>query len=374
MATASESLGERIRQPFRSIGGRIREQLRRVKNSEQFLSGWDRFRYARQDLSARLPKVHGVAYIFILPFYLLFGAFLAFPVVYTLYLSFFEYQGFSDDVIATVPLLGWEIPRIAQLEFVGLDNYIQLLSGISFEIETFVFIPYVSPVADNLFWQALFNTTYIFVFQVPIMIGLALALALALNSALIRLKGIFRTLIALPVAANIVAYSTIFLLLFNESGFLNSILATFGVEGPAYLRSQFWARWTVISAVTWRWTGYNMIILLAGLQTIPQHLYEAAEIDGANRWEKFRYVTLPQLRPVLLFVVVLSTIGTFRLFAEPFVITEGGPSNATITIVQYIYRLAFDRFTLGLASAATYIFIFIVSTLSIIQIRYGGGD
>jgi len=103
--------------------------------------------------------------------------------------------------------------------------------------------------------------------------------------------------------------------------------------------------------VTWRWTGYNMIILLAGLQTIPQQLYEAAEIDGANRWEKFRYVTLPQLKPVMLFVVVLSTIGTFKLFAEPYVITGGGPTNSTITIVQYIYRQAFVNFNLGYARA-----------------------
>lgn len=357
-----------------SIRERVRESVRDVRRSDSVRNGWDRVRLARQDVSNRLPRIPGVAYLFISPFFILFTLFLAFPVIYTLYLSFFEYQGFSNETLFYIDLgfYRFTLTRIAELQFVGLDNYAQLLTGVSISWSTFLFIPYPMPHAENLFWQAMINTTYIFIFQVPIMISLALALAVALNSALIRFKGILRTLIALPVAANIVAYSTIFLLVFNEAGFLNTILATFGIEGPAYLREKFWARWTIIGAVTWRWTGYNMIILLAGLQNIPQHLYEAAEIDGANRWEKFRYVTLPQLRPVLLFVVVLSTIGAFRLFAEPFVITGGDPTNTTMTIVHYIYIVAFQRFNLGLASAAAYIFILIVSVLSILQIKYGG--
>lgn len=363
MATSPDSLRERVR-----------NSVRQVTRSDSALRTWDKVRFARQNATERLPRMSGIAYLFISPFFILFTIFLAFPVVYTLYLSFFEYQGFSDSTLFFVDF-GFTritINRIAELNYVGLDNYARLLSGISIQWSSFYFIPYPLPHAENLFWQAMINTTYIFIFQVPIMISLALALALALNSALIRFKGFFRTMIALPVAANIVAYSTIFLLIFNEAGYLNNILATAGIDGPAYLRQKFWARWTIIGTVTWRWTGYNMIILLAGLQNIPQHLYEAAEIDGANRWEKFRYVTLPQLRPVLLFVVVLSTIGAFRLFAEPFVITGGDPTNTTMTIVHYIYIIAFQRFELGLASAAAYIFIFIVSVLSIIQIKYGG--
>lgn len=129
---------------------------------------------------------------------------------------------------------------------------------------------------------------------------------------------------------------------------------------------------TLVIAVTWRWLGYNMIILLAGLQTVPQQLYEAAEIDGATRWQKFRFVTLPQIRPVLLFVIVSSTIGTFQIFSEPYVITGGGPSNATITIVQYIYNQAFLQLNLGYASAVSVILVLIVSAMSIVQIKYGG--
>lgn len=317
----------------------------------------DRVRYVRQDLSDRLPSTSHVAYLFISPFFVLFGLFLLFPILYTLYLSFFEYEGVSFDSLLWIDLGPFvvQIPQIAELQFVGLGNYLRILG-------------------DGLFWQSMYNTTYILLIQVPIMIGLALALALALNASFVRFKGLFRTAIALPVSANLVAYSTIFLLLFNELGLVNSLLASMGVEPIAWFRSEFWARKSIVAAVTWRWTGYNMIILLAGLQTIPQQLYEAAEIDGASRWEKFRYVTVPQLKPVLLFVVVLSTIGTFKLFAEPYVITGGGPSNATITIVQYIYREAFESWNLGYASALTVVFVGIVSLISIVQIRIGGDN
>jgi ABC-type sugar transport system permease subunit len=321
---------------------------------------WDRFRLFRRELTERTPSLtrSQVAYLLISPFFVLFGLFLLFPVVYTIYLSFFEYQGIGDGRLFYVDLgpIFFEVPRIAELQFVGFGNYLRMLG-------------------DGLFWQAMFNTTYILAIQVPIMIGLALALALALNAGFVRFKGVFRTAIALPVSANIVAYSTIFLILFNETGFINYLLSVVGVQPIEWMRSEFWARKTIVGAVTWRWTGYNMIILLAGLQTIPQQLYEAAEIDGANRWEKFRYVTLPQLKPVLLFVVVLSTIGTFKLFAEPYVITGGGPTNATITIVQYIYEEAFvGSPNLGYASALTVVFVAIVSVISIVQIKIGGDD
>ena len=321
---------------------------------------WDRFRAARQRLTEALPSLTTaqVAYVLISPFFVLFGLFLLFPVVYTVYLSFFEYEGIGQGSLFYIDFGPFfvEFPRIAELQFVGLGNYTRMLG-------------------DGLFWQSMFNTTYILVIQVPIMIGLALALAVALNASFVRFKGVFRTAIALPVSANIVAYSTIFLILFNETGFINYLLSQVGVEPISWMRSEFWARNTIIAAVTWRWTGYNMIILLAGLQNIPQQLYEAAEIDGASRWEKFRYVTLPQLRPVLLFVVVLSTIGTFKLFAEPYVITGGGPTNATITIVQYIYEEAFvGSPNLGYASALTVVFVAIVSVISIAQIKLGGED
>ncbi|WP_129114708.1 carbohydrate ABC transporter permease [Halegenticoccus tardaugens] len=318
----------------------------------------DRLRYARQDARDALPTVPGVPYLFLAPFFVLFGVFLAFPVVYTLYLSFFEYRGIGEGTLVWVDL-GFtvvEVQRLAALEFVGLSNYARLFM-------------------DSLFHQALFNTVFILAVQVPIMIGLALALALALNASFVRFKGVLRTTLALPVSANLVAYSTVFLLLLNEQlGVVNFALGRIGLGPIPWLTDPFWAKMTIVGAVTWRWTGYNMIILLAGLQNIPRQLYEAAEIDGATRWQKFRYVTLPQLRPVLLFVVVLSTIGTFKLFAEPYIITGGGPSNATLTIVQYVYEEAFVNFNLGYASALTYALVVIVAALSIVQIKVGGDD
>jgi len=356
MATSDETddrVGQAYRRRLRGAVGRAMRQSRRAVRPL-----WDRFRFARQDLTAATPTLPRVAYLFIAPFFLLFSVFLAFPVFYTLYLSFFEYQGVGQGSLFWIDLgpVYLEIPQIAQLNFIGLGNYARLLG-------------------NELFWQSMFNTSYILVIQVPLMIGLALALALALNASFLRLKGVFRTAIALPVSANLVAYSTVFLLLFNEQlGFLNYALAGVGLGPVPWLTDAFWARNTIIAAVTWRWTGYNMIILLAGLQTIPQQLYEAAEIDGANRWEKFRYVTLPQLKPVFLFVIVLSTIGTFKLFAEPYVITGGGPTNSTITIVQYIYRQAFVNFNLGYASALTVVFVAVVSAFSVAQIKIGGED
>ncbi len=329
----------------------------RVRSSGAYRQLSDQFRYIRQDISNTFPTIPGLPYAYISPFFILFGIFLLFPTVYTLYLSFFSYSGVSNDILLTATMgpVQVSIPEIANLEYVGLSHYQRLLFR------------------DSLFHTSLFNTSFIFFVQVPLMVILGLATALVLDSKFIRAKGIFRTLIALPVATGLVAYSTIFLLLFNDQvGLVNYVLTQIGLSPVKWLGSSWGARMTLVIAVTWRWLGYNMIILLAGLQTVPQQLYEAAEIDGATRWQKFRFVTLPQIRPVLLFVIVSSTIGTFQIFSEPYVITGGGPSNATITIVQFIYNQAFLQLNLGYASAVSVILVLIVSAMSIVQIKYGG--
>ena len=315
----------------------------------------DRFRWRRQRLAERLPSVEGVPYVFLLPFFVLFVVFLAFPILYTVYLSFFQFEGVGGSVLFTVPGVGFQFTSIANLEFVGLENYARL-------------------VGDGQFHQAMYNTVFILLVQVPLMIAVALSLAVALNASFVKFRGLFRTTLALPVSANLVAYATVFVLLMQQHGLVNYLLGLVGVGPIPWFQSDFWSRMTVVGAVTWRWTGYNMIILLAGLQNIPQQLYEAAEIDGANRLQKFRYVTLPQLKPVLLFVAVTSTIGTFKLFSEPLIVSEAGASaDATRTIVQYIYEMAFVQFQLGYASALTWVLIAIVSTLSIVQIKAVGG-
>ncbi|GAB7021318.1 sugar ABC transporter permease [Halostagnicola bangensis] len=333
--------------------------ISKVQSSHSYKRASDQLRYKRQTIAEWLPTLPGLPYLYISPFFILFGIFLLFPTVYTLYLSFFTYLGVADGNLFEIQLGAVEIaiPRIANLEFAGLSNYERLL------------------LRDSLFHRSMYNTAFIFFVQVPLMVILGMATALVLDAKFIRAKGLFRTLIALPVATGLVAYSTIFLLLFNDDiGLINYMLESVGTTAIPWLTDGFWARITLVIAVTWRWLGYNMIIILAGLQTVPQQLYEAAEIDGASRWQKFRYVTLPQLRPVLLFVVVTSTIGTFQIFAEPYVITGGGPGNATITVVQYIYEQAFLQFNLGYASAASVILVTMVSILSILQIKYGGGE
>jgi multiple sugar transport system permease protein/lactose/L-arabinose transport system permease protein len=320
----------------------------------------DSIRYWRQSLSERLPNASEgvVGYLFLLPAIALFAVFLAFPIVYTLYLSFFRFQGVGGETLLWIDtsVFSYKLVSIARLEFVGLQNYAAMFS-------------------DTLFHQALFNTVFILVVQVPLMVALALLFAVALDASFVKFRGFFRTALALPVSANLVAYSTVFLLMMQDAGLVNFVLTSVGLPAIPWLTSEFWSRMTIVGAVTWRWTGYNMIILLAGLQNVPQQLYEAAEIDGAGRVEKFRYVTIPQLRPVLLFVFVTSTIGTFKLFSEPVIINGGGaPLESTITIVQYIYQTAFIDFRLGYASALTYVLIGVVSVLSAVQLRVGGDE
>lgn len=313
-------------------------------------------RIARNRLRDALPAVPGVPYAFVLPFYVLFGVFLAFPVVYTLYLSFFTYVGPATGYLVQLDLgvLTFTIPQISNLQFVGLQNYAQLLG-------------------DGLFWKSLGNTVLITLVQMPLMILTALGVALALDAAFVKYSGYLRTLIALPVSANYVAYSSIFLIMLSESfGLVNYALTSVGLSAIPWQSDPFWAKVGIAVALDWRWMGYNMLIIFAGLQNIPDRLYEAAEIDGASKWEKFRYVTLPQLRPILLFVVVLSTIGSLKLFAEPYVITSGGPTNSTLTVVMYIYREAFQNFNLGYASAITYALVLVITALSIVQLRIGG--
>lgn len=315
-----------------------------------------RARTRRNALRDALPGFPGVPYLYVLPFYLIFAAFMAFPVGYTLYLSFFSYVGPATGNLLEVDLLFVEfaVPQISNLEYVGLANYERLFR-------------------DALFLRSLRNTIAITLIQMPLMILVSLGVALALNAKFTKRSGLLRTAIALPVSANYVAYSTIFLILFAEQfGLINFALTSMELSPVPWQSDGFWSKVSLAIALDWRWMGYNMLIIFAGLQGIPDQLYEAAEIDGAGAWEKFRYVTLPQLRPIMLFVVVLSTIGSLQLFAEPMVITDGGPGNRTLTVVMYMYQQAFNRFNLGFASAITYALVVMVTVLAVIQLKVGG--
>lgn len=277
-----------------------------------------------------------IPYIFISPFFILFIIFMVYPLIYSLILSFSEWKA-------------------GIITFVGIENYQKLFT-------------------DPLFWKAIGTTAVILVVQVPIMLILATVLAVVLNSKSLKFRGGFRLAFFLPVLIDLVTYSLVFSLIFNESyGMVNQFLGLFGVEPIKWFSDEFWAQLLIIIALTWRWTGYNAVIILSGLQNIPKDLYESASIDGASKVIQFFKITFPMLKPVLLFCCVLSTIGTLQLFAEPFVLTDGGPRHATTTIILYLYDKAFSSFDFGLASAGAYVLTTIIGVLSYLQIRVSKG-
>lgn len=244
----------------------------------------------------------------------------------------------------------------ANLTFVGLENYARLLK-------------------DPTFLTAVKNTMIYLIVQVPIMIILALFISVLLNNPTLKLKGFFRTAIFLPCVTSLVAYSVIFKYLFSQDGFINVMLMKLSLisEPIKWLTDPFWAKVTIIIAITWRWTGYNMIFYLSALQNIDQSIYEAAKIDGASPIQQFFKITIPLLKPIILFTSITSTIGTLQLFDEVMNITQGGPGNATMTISQYIYNLSF-KYTpdFGYAATVSYAIVIMIVFFSIIQFKVAG--
>ena len=224
--------------------------------------------------------------------------------------------------------------------------------------------------ADPIFLKALGNTLTFLAIQVPIMIMLALIFSVMLNSPRLKGRGLFRTAIFLPAVTSLVAYSILFKSMFATDGFMNEVVLGLGlVDQPiAWLGDPFWAKVVIISAITWRWTGYNMIFYLAALQSIDKSIYEAARIDGVPAHAQFFRITIPLLKPVILFTTIISTIGTLQLFDEVQNITGGGPSNSTLTLSQYIYNLTF-RFmpSFGYAATVSYVIVLLVAVLSYLQ-------
>jgi lactose/L-arabinose transport system permease protein len=225
---------------------------------------------------------------------------------------------------------------------------------------------------DPVFIKALTNTTIFFVVQVPIMIVLALLFAVALNDSTLRFRGFFRTAIFLPCATSLIAYSTVFKSMFAVDGVVNQALMSLHIiNGPiSWLGDPFWAKVLIILAITWRWTGYNMIFYLAALQNIDRSIYEAARIDGVPAWARFWYITIPMLKPVILFTTVISTIGTLQLFDEVANLTAGtgGPSDSTLTLSLYIYNLTFKFMpSFGYSATVSWVIVLLVAVLSFLQ-------
>lgn len=241
-------------------------------------------------------------------------------------------------------------------EFVGLGNYKRLFS-------------------DPMFITAIKNTFLFLIIQVPIMILLSLVISKMLNNKKLKGKGFFRTAVFLPCVTSLVAYSVLFKSMFAVDGIVNTILMNLNfIQNPIpWLLDPFWAKVTIIIAITWRWTGYNMIFYLAGMQNIDSSIYEAAKIDGASPITEFFKITLPMLKPIILLTTITSTIGTLQLFDEVVNITGGGPGNSTMTISQYIYNLSF-KFTpnFGYAATVSFAIVVIVAILSFIQFKVAG--
>jgi multiple sugar transport system permease protein len=275
---------------------------------------------------------------FLAPALSLIAVFFVLPIFAALLLSFTDF-----DIYA--------IGDLSALRWIGFDNY-RLL-------------------ADHpLFWTALGNTFYFVLLGGPLSVGLSLGAALLLNARLTCCRTLFRTIYFLPVVSTLVAVAVVWRALYSsESGLLNQFLGLFGVNPIDWLGDPHWAMPAIILMAAWKNFGFNMIIFIAGLQAIPERLYEAARLDGAGTWAQFRYVTLPMLAPTFLFVALMTMIGYLQLFAEPYVMTQGGPANATLSVVMLMYQEGFRWWNMGFAAALAFVLFAIILAGTLLQLR-----
>lgn len=284
-----------------------------------------------------------VAWLFLAPALLVIGAFFLVPVVaaFALSLTDFDIYGLAD---------------IRNVRFVGLDNYARLL---------------VTP----LFWKALGNTAWFVVLGVPLSIAASLTAALLVNSRLARTPVVFRTVFFAPVVTTLVAVAIVWRYLFHTRyGLLNYALGGLGVSPVDWLGDPRWSMPAIVILAVWKNFGYNMIIFVAALQAIPADLYEAARIDGASLAQELRHVTLPMLKPTFTLVAVMTVAGYFQLFAEPYVMTQGGPLQSTVSVLYFMYDEGFKWWNLGSASAVAFVLFAIILAVTLIPLRLTRGE
>lgn len=275
-------------------------------------------------------------YFFLFPVFILFMVFMVYPILHSLVLSTYEFDG-------------------GVYTFVGLQNYAVLLH-------------------DPIFWKSIGNTFIYLIVQVPLMVVLSLTLAVLVEQDFLKFRSTFRMGVFLPSITALVAYAIVFKLLLNtDYGIINHLLGAIGIPPVDWLNTVWGARISIIIGITWRWTGYNTILMIAGIKGIPNELYESADIDGASFFKKFTKITIPMVKPIILFVSLTSTIGTLQLFDESFILTGGGPNNATITIGHYLYNNGFAFFKFGYAAALSYALVLIIAVMSIIQFKVTKG-
>jgi multiple sugar transport system permease protein len=278
------------------------------------------------------------AWCFVAPALIVIAVFFVLPVLAALAISFTDFDLYA-------------LADLRNLRFVGVRNYVRLLESASF-------------------WQAFGNTLYFVVVGVPLSIGASLGAALLLHSPLARLKPFFRTALFTPVVTTLVAVAVIWrYLLSTRYGMINFALGRFGIGPIDWLGDPHWAMPAIILFAVWKSFGYNMVILLAGLQAIPRDLYEAARVDGASAMQRLAHVTLPMLAPILAMVSILTVAGYFQLFAEPYVMTQGGPLQSTVSVLYFMYEEGFKWWNLGSASAVAFLLFLFIFAVTAVQVR-----
>lgn len=269
-------------------------------------------------------------YLMVSPYLIHLTLFILFPVVFSIVLTFHK----------------WNI--ISSMEFVGFDNFIRLFQ-------------------DRLFWKAIINTIVFLLVHIPLQIIVALALAYLLNRK-IFMRGFFRAAFFLPVVISGVVVTMLWQQLYAyDSGLLNKILINIGAGKVGWLSNQNLAMTSIAFMATWKNVGLYVILFLIGLQTVPAMYYEAADVEGASSWQKFRYITLPSINPTIFMVTILSTIGGFSLFIEPYIMTGGGPLNSTLSAMLYIYKQAFEYYHMGYSATLGVFFAMIIMLVVVIQ-------
>ena len=280
------------------------------------------------------------AWWFVAPALLVIGVFFVLPVLAALAISFTDFDLYA-------------LADLANLRFAGVRNYVRLLE-------------------TPLFWQAVGNTVYFVVVGVPLSIGASLGAALLLSSPLARLQSFFRTALFTPVVTTLVAVAVIWrYLLSTRYGMINFVLGHFGLGPIDWLGDPHWAMPAIILFAVWKSFGYNMVILLAGLQSIPRDLYEAARVDGASALQRFLHVTVPTLAPILAIVSILTVAGYFQLFAEPYVMTQGNPLQSTVSVLYFMYDEGFTWWSLGRASAIAFLLFLLILAATTLLLRWG---
>lgn len=246
----------------------------------------------------------------------------------------------------------YALASLKNLRFIGLRNYIDLLQ-------------------TPLFWKALGNTLYFVAVGVPLSIATSLAAAMLLHSKVARFKSLFRTALFAPVVTSLVAVVVIWRYLFHARyGYIDYVLGGLGMPKVDWLGDPHWAMFAIIVFSVWKNFGYNMIIFIAGLQSISEDLYAAAKLDGAGTWARFRYITLPMLGPTIVMVSILTTVGYFQVFAEPYVMTEGGPMQSTVTVLYFMYEQGFKWWNIGSASAIAFMLFLLMFSITLLQLRF----